>query len=825
MVNRDILDRHQRRVSPSTIGSVLWIIVSVLPCTTALADPAGVSTADDRGVRFDFLEPGFSVRELPVHLKNINNVEYAADGRLFAVGYDGRVFLLRDTDGDGLEDSATLFYQGKGDYETPLGIVVRDDSVYLALRGRIERLRDTRGTGVADKTEVVADGWHEAVTDTDKTFLHRRVDDAIGLAMDAQGNLYTSLGTPNYQNLYQLDPEGKSHYRRDRFRGSVLRVAPGGKPEIVATGIRFAVSMQFNRHGDLFATDQEGATWGPGNPLDKLIQIVPGRHYGFPPRDPKYLPDVADEPSVVDFGPQHQSSCGFRFDESRPGFLRFGPADWEDNAIVTGESRGKLWRVPLVKTRAGYVGKPVLIGSLNMLAVDVAISPRGDLVVSCHGGKPDWGTGPGGEGRLFKISYTAPREPRLAVAWPAGITEVRAAFTEALPADAVIEADITAGRYVRAGDELETFRPGYKVIAEEQTPAPRHSVAVQSARLLDDGRTIALTTAPQPWPGNYAVTIRWKSQGTGRSGTVRGDYDFNGVLANWTPVGKEQPVWSGRLPHPNLDVARGLTVGSAEHDALFEKLKSPGTLRVSGTLLPPAEESTLEVVATVSGSIKLGATELPLVPDTAQHFTLPAKAQPFTATLETGGDHPLALTFTTRTARGGAEHPLARRAVVTPDAPTTAAPGAPAKPKTRPAFVRGDAGRGGKIFEANCVACHTFRGQGGKVGPDLSNSPERDPAAVHQDIVDPNAAINPDYIGYQLKLDNDDILAGTVTTAGPGVYRVQQASGVSIEVKQSDIKSMRQLTTSLMPVGFGALGDEPLRDLLSYLTTPADNKR
>ncbi len=56
-----------------------------------------------------FFVPGFVVRELPVRLSNQNNVEYAPDGRLFAAGYDGRVHLLRDTDGDGLEDTATTF--------------------------------------------------------------------------------------------------------------------------------------------------------------------------------------------------------------------------------------------------------------------------------------------------------------------------------------------------------------------------------------------------------------------------------------------------------------------------------------------------------------------------------------------------------------------------------------------------------------------------------------------------------------------------------------------------------------------------------------------
>ena len=55
------------------------------------------------------LIPGFTVRELPVKLTSLNNVEYAPDGRLFAGGYDGRFHLLRDTDGDGLEDKVDTF--------------------------------------------------------------------------------------------------------------------------------------------------------------------------------------------------------------------------------------------------------------------------------------------------------------------------------------------------------------------------------------------------------------------------------------------------------------------------------------------------------------------------------------------------------------------------------------------------------------------------------------------------------------------------------------------------------------------------------------------
>jgi hypothetical protein len=100
-----------------------------------------------------------------------------------------------------------------------------------------------------------------------------------------------------------------------------------------------------------------------GNPLDELNYIIPGRNYGFPPSHEKWLPNLVSEPPVVAFGPQHQSSCGFVFNEpeprslSSPGRGLFGPKWWEGDAIVAGESRGKIWRVRLVKRRTATSGK------------------------------------------------------------------------------------------------------------------------------------------------------------------------------------------------------------------------------------------------------------------------------------------------------------------------------------------------------------------------------------------------------------------------------------------------------------------------------------
>ncbi len=789
--------------------------------------------------------PGFTVREIPVKLTNINNVLCRPDGTLVALGYDGKVWLLRDTDGDGLEDKATLFWDNRSGLRAPIGMDLtppgykHGDGVIVVGKTRVALIVDTDKDGKADKEIEVAGGWKESFHNVD----------GLGVAFDPKdGSVYYGRGTYNFADPLLRDKDGKVHYSLKGESGAILRVSPDFKKrEIVATGIRFPVGLRFNRHGDLFATDQEGATWVPnGNPLDELLHIQKGRHYGFPARHPKHLPGVIDEPSTFDYGPQHQSTCGLCFNEPvKKGGRTFGPKAWAGDAIVTGYSRGKLYRTTLVKSAAGYVARTQLLACLNMLTVDACVTADGGLVVACHSGGPDWGSGPLGAGKLYKITYTGPDHPQPAFAWPAGPREVRVEFDRPVDAehlrDVLRKTDLTAGPYARAGDRFESLAPGYEVV-QAQRRTPRHDVPVLSAQLTPDRRTLVLATAPSSAAVHYALTL----PGMGRpAATAKGtlpqhpaidlDYDLTGCEAVWTPAGGGA-AWSGWLPHLDLEVARALTAGSAPHDALWAAMEKPGELRLRARLdltdmLRPAVQpgsrldhewppETVTVTFATKADLRLAAPS-----GEGASFTLkPAKGKPVTLdlTLKTKGGATLGVSWTTNEDKRARPLPLRRILVPWAEAsdPSLTKP-APAIPP--PELKGGSWARGRKEFfgeQAGCAKCHPVHGQGGDLGPDLSNLIHRDYASVLRDITDPSFAINPDHLTYVVNLRDGRTLTGVVRTVG-GKVRVGDSKGVVKEFSRDDVEQMSPARISTMPEGIPKLlGPEGMRDLMTFLLTP-----
>src|SRR5439155_19042339 len=119
----------------------------------------------------------------------------------------------------------------------------------------------------------------------------------------------------------------------------------------------------------------------------------------------------------------------------------------------------------------------------------------------------DWGTGPSGEGKIYKISFTDPKAPQPVIAWAASPTEARVAFDQPLDSsvtNAVANQEIEFGEYVRAADRYEVLKPPYQVV-KQQEAAPRGRLKINSAKLGDDNQTLVLTTGPRPQALSYAL--------------------------------------------------------------------------------------------------------------------------------------------------------------------------------------------------------------------------------------------------------------------------------------------------------------------------------
>lgn len=799
------------------------------------------------------LVPGFVVKRLPVDLVNVNNVLYRPDGRLIALGYDGNVFLLSDTNGDGLEDHVHLFWENKGQLRAPIGMALtppeykHGDGVFVAAKGKCLLLTDTNGDDKADREIVVAKGWQE---------LPHGVD-ALGVAVDPKDHsVYLGIGTKNFTDPYGRGEKPAGHYPLDSERGTVLRIAPDFKSrEIFATGIRFPVSMRFNGDGELFCSDQEGATWLPnGNPFDELLHLQRGRHYGFPPRHPQHLPDVIDEPSVFDYAPQHQSTCGMNFNElASSGGEAFGPAWWRSDLFVAGYSRGKLYRTRLVKTLAGYVAQNQLLACLDMLTCDVCVSPRGELTIAAHSGGPDWGSGPTGKGVLYKVIYQDPKLPQPTLVWAQTPHEVRVAFDRPLEAKHLAglqqSAAIAYGRYVAAGDRFESLRPGYQAV-QDQLRSPRFELPIYSLQVSADQRTLILSTGPQRTASEYALTL----SGLGRSTEQQADelpqhpqtdlqYNLCGLEAAWEPAGNGKP-WRGWLPHLDLNMSQQLTANSADHDALWEAVKQPGELKLKTSLclenmLRPAvqpgskidyEWPIEQVTITLRGSTKFtaivdGKPASSTKQQNGSHVvtidTVARERLPLEVALPTGkADLALEASWQTQEDSRPRALPLVRFAL--PWSSTSKQETPELAATDLPELQGGNWGRGKALFfgdQLGCSKCHTFRGKKGGVGPDLSNLPQRDYHSVLRDINEPNFAINPDFISQSIVLVDGRILTGSVRTEGDRLM-IGDAQGRVTTVANVDIDEIQPSRLSTMPEGLlQKLDTQQRRDLLTFLLT------
>jgi putative heme-binding domain-containing protein len=134
------------------------------------------------------------------------------------------------------------------------------------------------------------------------------------------------------------------------------------------------------------------------------------------------------------------------------------------------------------------------------------------------------------------------------------------------------------------------------------------------------------------------------------------------------------------------------------------------------------------------------------------------------------------------------------------------------------ANIRGDVQSGKAVFKEHCGKCHTFFGEGGKVGPDLTGYERTNFDFLSVAIIDPSAAIRDEYAQYQLLTVDGQIISGLLVNQTPNAVSIRTAEDQVVNVNRSQVESLNASPVSIMPEGLlDKLSNKKQADLLRYI--------
>jgi putative heme-binding domain-containing protein len=138
--------------------------------------------------------------------------------------------------------------------------------------------------------------------------------------------------------------------------------------------------------------------------------------------------------------------------------------------------------------------------------------------------------------------------------------------------------------------------------------------------------------------------------------------------------------------------------------------------------------------------------------------------------------------------------------------------------------MKSDAANGETIFfrqQPGCAACHTIRGKGGTVGPDLSEiGTKLAKEAIVESVLEPSAGISVGYETYTLDLKSGDDAYGLLVSETADEIAIKDPKGIVTHYKKGDVINKRQLKTSIMPTGLQqGMTAQEFADLIAFLAS------
>lgn len=132
--------------------------------------------------------------------------------------------------------------------------------------------------------------------------------------------------------------------------------------------------------------------------------------------------------------------------------------------------------------------------------------------------------------------------------------------------------------------------------------------------------------------------------------------------------------------------------------------------------------------------------------------------------------------------------------------------------------MTGDARKGQAVFAKNCSACHKIGSVGVNVAPDISDSRTKTPAQLLGDILQPNRAIDANYIAYTLVTTDGITASGILTTETSTSITLKMQNEKVITVPRSEIEVLKSTGVSLMPEGLERnIPPAEMADLIAFI--------
>jgi hypothetical protein len=388
--------------------------------------------------------------------------DFFKDGTSAAIcTWSGDVWIVRGIDASlknlTWKRFATGLYQ-------PLGLKIVDDTIYLTCRDQLTRLHDVNGDGEADFYENFNSDIH----------LTRHFHEfALDLQTDSHGNFYFAKGStpgrggPNF-DLWSVHNGGYMRVSKD-----------GSKLDVIARGLRAPNGIGVGPNDELVSGDNQGS-WVPVCPIN---QIRPGGFVGIPdgvPGDTK--PTKRDDPIVwIPFNVDNSSGDQIWVPDDRWGpfkgqmlHLSYGKCSLFDvmTQPVGDELQGAIAKFPLT------FGTGVMRSRFN--AAD------GQLYVC---GLKGWQTTATKDGVFQRVRYTG-KPVHMPSAFKVTKQGIEITFTCSLDK---ASAEDVQNYGVEQFNVIWSKNYGTpEMSVSDPTKKGRDPVDVKSAKLLSDGKTVAL---------------------------------------------------------------------------------------------------------------------------------------------------------------------------------------------------------------------------------------------------------------------------------------------------------------------------------------------